>query len=188
VARKDEVGKKQSWLEVHPARAQPGEQARIELMAYDANGTPRGEPKLRVRVTGGTGTAAEIDVDADPLLKGRYTGRFPLPSVGDYRFSFASADAGEREARVRVLIAAEELRFPSVNRTALEQLAGATVKAGGRVVDLPDLSEIGPTLKGETRVTSFKREATVWDNWMVLVLLVGIYSFDVGLRRLSGLS
>jgi hypothetical protein len=32
------------------------------------------------------------------------------------------------------------------------------------------------------------REASLWDNWLMLTLLVVIYSIDVGLRRLSGLS
>jgi len=44
-------------------------------------------------------------------------------------------------------------------------------------------------LKGEPKVT--KRppsEATIWDNWMVLAVLVVVYSLDVGMRRLGGLS
>jgi hypothetical protein len=35
---------------------------------------------------------------------------------------------------------------------------------------------------------SLDREATLWDNWLMLALLIGIYSIDVGLRRLIGLS
>jgi hypothetical protein len=187
VARKDEVGKKRSWLEVRPARAQPGEQAVIELMAYDTAGAPRTEPKLPVRVAG-VGTADTVTVEADPLSKGRYTGKFPLARVGDYKFTFAAADGEPLEARVRVLIAPEELRYPSVNRAALEQMAAATAPAGGRLVELADLDAVVPNLKGETKYASFHREASVWDNWIVMLLLVFVYSLDVGLRRLSGLS
>ena len=32
------------------------------------------------------------------------------------------------------------------------------------------------------------REATVWDNWLILVILILLYSIDVGIRRLIGLS
>ena len=41
VARRDEATQKKSWIEVRPVRAQPGEQAQIELMAFAADGSPR---------------------------------------------------------------------------------------------------------------------------------------------------
>jgi hypothetical protein len=31
-------------------------------------------------------------------------------------------------------------------------------------------------------------QATIWDNWLLLVVLVVVYSIDVGIRRLMGLS
>ena len=86
---------------------------------------------------------------------------------------------------MRVLTAAEELRQPNVNRPALELLASA---ANGRLVELYDLAKIPDLLQGETKRIAFHREATIWDNWLLLVLLALIYSVDVGLRRLAGLS
>ena len=32
------------------------------------------------------------------------------------------------------------------------------------------------------------REATIWDNWITLAMLVFLYCVDVGVRRLMGLS
>ena len=43
VARRDKENEKKSWIEVRPVRAQPGEEAQVELMAVAADGTPRTE-------------------------------------------------------------------------------------------------------------------------------------------------
>ena len=88
-----------------------------------------------------------------------------------------------------MLAAPEEMRYPNVNRTALKALAETT---GGELVELTDPDwhqRIMSKLKGEPKVT--KRppsEATIWDNWMVLAVLVFVYALDVGMRRLGGLS
>jgi hypothetical protein len=184
VARRDKDAKK-SRLEVRPVRAQPGEQAQIELMAFAADGSPRAEASLPVRVLGGD-SAAAVDLTADRATRGRYTGTFTLQNTGEYRFLYEPGGGAEPvEARVRVLIAPEELRHPNVNRPALELLAAAS---GGRLVELPDLGTVPDQLKGEAKHTERHREATLWDNWLTLILLVVLYSIDVGLRRLTGLS
>ena len=54
------------------------------------------------------------------------------------------------EARIRVLVAPEELRHPNVNRPTMELLASTS---GGAVVELPDLATIPPRLKGESKLT-----------------------------------
>jgi len=56
------------------------------------------------------------------------------------------------------------------------------------VVELADLATIPAQLKGEPKITPVHREASVWDNWLMLVLLVVLYALDVGLRRLTGLA
>jgi len=135
-----------------------------------------------------------VELAADPGTRGRYTGGFPLAEPGEYRVAFdARTGAEPLEARIRVTDSSEELRHPNVNRPLLEQLAGATRDVGGkgqggRLVELPELSSIPERLKGETRLSAAHREATIWDNWLTLALLIFIYSLDVGLRRLAGLS
>jgi hypothetical protein len=184
-ARRDEKAAKKSWIEVRPVRAQPGEQAEIELMALTADGAPRTEGILPVRVAGG-GAAATVEVTADPNTKGRYTGKYLLQQAGEYKFTYApGAGADAVEARLRVVVAPEELRHPNVNRPALQLLAGTS---GGQLVELPELASIKEQLKGEAKLTTLHREATVWDNWLTLALLMVVYSIDVGLRRLAGLS
>ena len=185
VARHDEKNLKKSWLEARPLRAQPGEQAQLDLMAFGADGTPRADAVLPVRVVSGS-EAAVAEMTADPGTKGRYTGKFKLPAVGEYRFLYEPSDGAKAaEARVRVLASIEEMRHPNVNRIALDRIASAS---GGQLVELPELTSILDQFKGESKLTQLHREATIWDNWLTLALLVLLYSVDVGLRRLAGLS
>jgi hypothetical protein len=185
VARRDTAGGKKSWIEVRPHRAQPGEQAEVELLARDAEGKALTAAKLAVQASGG-GKLTTVDVTADPLVPGRYTGRFTPASAGEYTVSYTPPGAKDAvEARLRVVSAAEELRQPNVNRLALEQMAAAS---GGMMVELPELASIEDRLKGESKYTELHREASLWDNWLVLALLIGLYTLDVGLRRLTGLS
>ncbi len=185
VARRDDARTKSSWIEVRPARVQPNEPANVELMAVGPDGTPRSDPTLPIRVSGG-GSIQSIDLVADPAAKGRYTGRFTPAAAGEYRVAYQpGGEAKPVEARVRAVAAAEELRRPNVNRMELESLANAS---GGQLVELSDVAGLPALLKGETKTMSLHSEATLWDNGLVLAILVLIYSLDVGLRRLAGLS
>jgi hypothetical protein len=188
VARRDDKDSKKSTIEVHPVRAQPGEQAQIEVMAFTPEGAPFTQATLPVQVLGSgpLNTQDTVELLADPNVKGRYTGKHLLKNTGEYRITFSpGAGAPAAEARIRVLAASEELRHPNVNRPALQMLASAS---GGQMVELPDLAAIPEQLKGEVKLTSLHREAPLWDNWLTLALLMFIYSLDVGLRRLAGLS
>lgn len=186
VARRDQTGIKKSWLEVRPVRVQPAEDAQIELRAFAADGTPRGDPALPVRVAGKDTTADTVSLTADPNVKGRYTGKCTPQIPGEYRVSFDPGEGNPAvEAKFRVMPATEELRHPNVNRPALALIAGAS---GGQMIELPDLATLPDQLKGEAKLVPFHREATLWDNWLTLVVLAVIYSLDVGLRRLAGLS
>ena len=50
VARNDKTTQKKSWLEVRPVHVEPGDAARVELMAFAADGSPRTDPTLTVQV------------------------------------------------------------------------------------------------------------------------------------------
>jgi hypothetical protein len=184
-ARKDPSEAKKSWLEVRPARVQPGEAADIELMAFDKEGAPLTARTQKVQVVSG-GAVATVEVLADPTTKGRYTGKHKVETPGEYRLTFAPGGGTEpAEAKIRVLAPAEELRFPNVNRPALKLLADTS---GGAVIELKDLTALPDRLQGEVALKLRHRETSLWDNRLFLILLAFLYSLDVGLRRLAGVS
>ncbi len=190
VSRRDAATEKKSRIEVRPVRAQPGEAAGVELMAFTPEGAPRAEPTQGVQVQGG-GSATTVELTADPAVKGRYTGKFTPSQAGEYRIVYNAPGADPVEARLRVVVAPEELRQPNVNRPALEALAARSLGPDGKpgqMVELPEIASIAGRLEGESKFTELHREASLWDNQLTLLVLIFLYSLDVGLRRLVGLS
>ncbi len=185
VARRDESAGKKSRIEVRPVRAQPGEEAEIELFAFKADGTPEDTENRKVTLFG-PDSRETVELTADKSMKGRYTGKFTPEKPGKHGLAYQPSDGSTAvEATIRVLIAPEEFRHPNLNRPTLELLASTS---GGAVVGLADLGSIPERLKGETELKDLHREATIWDNWLTLLVLILLYSVDVGLRRLMGLS
>ena len=165
-------------------RAQPGEEAKIELMAFDSQGEPLTTPtrEIEVLVPGGRQT---IELTADKSKAGRYTAKFTPDVPGVHRLVYQPPDGGDSvDATLQVLLAPEEFRRPNVNRPTLELIATST---GGEMLNLSDLATIADKVEGKAELKSLHREATLWDNWLVLLLLITVYSIDVGIRRLMGL-
>ena len=182
VARREE-DKNKSSLEVRPFRAQPGEEAQIELMAFSPDGTAVKMPKREITLLG-PGERQTVELTEDKAREGRYFGTFTPEKPGIHRLVYEATGAEPVEAILQVLMSPEEFRHPNVNRPALELIAKST---GGEVVKLSELGSIPEKLKGETELQSLHREATIWDNWLTLSLLIVVYSVDVGIRRLMGL-
>jgi hypothetical protein len=196
VARREE-GSKKSRLEIHPARTTPGEPVEVELFAFGAGGIPLIAEEVKVKMVGG-GVDDSLTLKPDANAKGRYTARFTPTEPGDYVATYMPVGQTKPlEARMRVSGAAEEMRQPNVDRLGLADLAaasGRSEKEKGRLVELSDLTnadklaQIEALLQGDSRYTELNRETSIWDNWVVLALLVFLYTLDVGLRRLTGLS
>ncbi|MEO8495886.1 MAG: hypothetical protein ABI614_12495, partial [Planctomycetota bacterium] len=184
VARRDETAGNKSFIEVRPVRAQPGEEAQIELMAYDAEGMPLTMPTRELALLL-PGSRETIELKADTAKAGLYTGTFTPETPGVHRLAYQPPDGGPAvEATLQVLTAPEEFRHPNVNRPTLELLASAT---GGEVLKLSELATIANKIEGKAELKSLHREATLWDNWLTLAVLICVYSLDVGMRRVMGL-
>lgn len=185
VARRNESEAQKSWIEVRPVRAQQGEETQIELMAFREDGSPFESSTQSITMLA-SGLRENIELTIDKTKKGRYTGSFTPQKSGVHRLAYQPSDGGSVvEATVQVLAAREELRHPNVNRPGLDLLASST---GGKLIELQEVGTIPKFVKGETELQRLHYEATIWDNWLVLLILVLTYSIDVGIRRLIGLS
>ena len=186
VARRDPDEGKRSRLEISPARVQPGEATRLELWGVNTAGEPLTEPRVAVQIETPDGTPAQVDLAADKQQPGRYTGRFVPTLAGDYVAMFDPGSGADRaEARIKVLPSTTELRRPNLNRVALAALATGS---GGELLELTALDRLRELLRGTPGTSQLYREKTLWDNWLMLVLLVSVYALDVALRRLAGLT
>jgi hypothetical protein len=172
--------KKKGWLEVRPIRPQPGEQVDLELIALGPDGGPRQEPQLPLHVHAADRDRI-VDLAADQHNRGRYTGRFLAETAGSYRLVFDPGQGGKPlESQIQVANATTELRRPNLNLPVLRQL--------GKLVAIDQLASIPKQLQGEVKRIDVHREASIWDNWLILTLLVVVYCVDIALRRLVGLS
>lgn len=174
-----------STLVLRPLRAQPGEPITVDLIRAGAEIGAGGDDPAVVHVSG-AGEVEVLTLDADAHVAGRHSGSFTPPAPGQYRFEYEPPNgAAVIDATLNVTAAPLEMRQPNVNRAALTMLAETS---GGRTVALHALGELAEQVHGEPKITRMHREATVWDNWLVLAVLMMLYSLDVGLRRLTGLS
>lgn len=150
-----------------------------------ADGVALSAPKVALRVIGPKG-AEPLEVAAESSVQGRFAGSLSPTAAGDYRVSYEPGGGLPAvEAWFHVHASSEELRNPSVDFAALDLLASTT---GGRVVHADELAELLKSIGGEAKRVEVHREASVWDNAFTLGLIVVLYSLDVGLRRLAGLS
>lgn len=185
VARRDGSNQPTSTLQVRPLRVEPGQPAEIELLAFDGEGRPRQDRTLAVRVLGGQ-SARTVTLTRDPALPGRFSGEFVTDTEGEYRVVYdPGSEVAFVESKFRVAAAAEELRRPNLNRATLEVLASGS---GGQLIELTELSTVPGLLRGQSKLIPVHREASLWNNWLTVILLATIYSVDVGLRRLRGLA
>lgn len=186
VARRETGSEERDRLQLQPVRIKPGDRTQIELIAHNADKSPMTEPTVQVEVIDQTGGVIGKALAADPRRPGRYVGSLTGGEPGDYVVRYSSlTETPFVEATLKVLASTAEFRFPNVNRPALEGLASAS---GGEMLELTALASLSSRLKGEPTSVRLNREKTLWDNWLMLVLVVGVYAIDVAIRRLSGLT
>jgi hypothetical protein len=183
VARSRDRAGDSSWMEVSPDRVEPGDPVAIELYAVDSDGKPLDRAGLVVQITGSQG-ADQVSVSrtAQP---GHFRGVWQPKALGAYRLTYTDAKGKDATGGVAVTGSGRELRRPSVDRDLLGSLADAT---GGGLLELDQIGKLPEVLQGKPVTVTQAHEEEIWDNWLTLVLLVGLYCTDVGVRRLLGLT
>ena len=168
-----------SWLVVSPARSEPGSPVFVELNLVDDDKKPVVAPLQTVAVQ----AAGESRLDLRPGGRpGLYTGSFTPESVGRHVVSHEAARLG---GEVVVAEPTRERARPGVDRDSLQTLADVS---GGALVEIGDFPSLPDRLTATSVETRASVEDDVWDTWPVLLLLIGFFCVDVGVRRLSGAS
>jgi len=180
IARRDDRPWDTSWLVVEPGRCEPGSSVLVELNLVDGDKQPIEAAAQRVDVTvDGTSVSLELSAAERP---GFYRAAYTPETAGRHVLA-TTAESGPLSADLIVAPSSRELARTAVDRPGLRALADLT---GGIVLE-PDAFSTLPYRLAETAVeTSRTLEDDVWDTWPVLVLLVGLYCVDIGIRRLSG--
>jgi len=183
VARAKQRPAERTWMEVHPSRVERGESVAVELYAVDVAGRPLGRARLAAKVS--RGESVETVLLEGTGQAGHYRGTWPAKAVGEYTVSFTDATDTTATAAVRVTESDRELVRPAVDRDTLGSLADLS---GGGLLELDALGSLGDRLHGESTTVHRVHEEELWDNWLMLLALVGLYCTDVFARRMSGLT
>jgi hypothetical protein len=184
VARSNQLGKK-SWIAVHPVQVGVGDEAEIELWAFDEDGSPLEASSQRITLADAESTET-LKLALDPETAGRYTAKFTPTRAGPLRLLYQGGDGAEAaQATIQARLAPDEYRHPHVDRATLEMLASTS---GGELLELEELSTLPDKVSGEPQLEEVHHEATIWDNWLILLMLTSIYVTDIGMRRMTGLS
>lgn len=184
VARENDLGKK-SWLVVQPTRLERGEKTKIALHAFDEDGEPIAKASQRITLVGPE-TTESLELTGDRETPGIFVGTFTPGQAGTYRLLYEPrGEAEPARATVQSRVAPDEYRRPYVDRATLELLA---TTSGGEMLELDALGSLSDKLHVEKELEQVHRETTVWDNWLMLMMLLSIYGTDIGVRRMMGLS
>ncbi|MBI1367716.1 MAG: hypothetical protein GC162_03590 [Planctomycetes bacterium] len=189
VTRSKQRSGSESWIEATPAEVEVGSEVSVELYAVGASGRPVDDAEIRLEITGETEGGAPPPRSSVTVRRtnqgGYYRGLWRAEQAGAFTVSYNDAKNRKVGAMVMVNESGRELIKPQVDRDALGTWADAT---GGSLIELGDVHELPDKLAGEAVTLHRPREREVWDNWLTLMLLVGLYCTDVGIRRLLGLT
>lgn len=122
---------------------------------------------------------------------GWYEGRFVPDRTGNYRITIAAPDPGSRETteiarEIQVTRPNIEVLRPQMAKAELMALAEQS--HGGRYFEIDEAVQIPsliPDLHEEIPIRS--RPTSLWDNGIVLALLLGLLSVEWGVRKWSRL-
>lgn len=181
VARRRDRALDRSWLAVRPGQVDLGEQALVEAYLVDAAGAPL--------------EAAEVSVDVHGDGRAGMITLRPTFAPGHYRALWRPSETGRVELRCTdgsgSVVAADVEVVPSLRERVrpdidFDGLRGLTTATGGAMLDPAELCEVPTRLEGASAPRRRVIERDAWDNWVVLVLVTGLYCLDVGLRRYLG--
>ena len=182
-ARDRQRSDRESWIEATPVQAAAGEEVQLTLFALDAQGKPllENDAKLTWKRSGRESEVAAPTAGQPGLFKLPWTAAEP----GDHEFIYAQPGKPPLTAQVTVLGAEDELLRPVIDRAALSAIAEAS---SGELVEPDRLLELVQRIPAST--VRFKRslESPLWDHWLALAALVGLYLADIAIRRGKGLT
>jgi hypothetical protein len=183
-ARRDDHPPDANWLVVTPGRCEPDSPVLLELNLVDESKKPVEAALQKVALTP-PGAAEAVAIELRPAGRpGLYAGTFTPDSAGRHGVRHGAGPAG-LSAECVVSEPSRERAQAGVDREALRSLADLS---GGAVIEMADFSTIPYRLTKTAVEARTSLEDEIWDTWPVLLLLVGLYCLDVGIRRLSGSS
>lgn len=126
-----------------------------------------------------------VTLRPDRTQPGLYEGFFSAPATGRYRLEANENDAPvSNNTEFQVVDEKTELLDIAMRRAHLEHIAERT---GGTCLSLTQLSQLTTLINREPVTTTVRSERAIWDNSLILLLLVGLLGAEWLLRRINDL-
>jgi hypothetical protein len=126
-----------------------------------------------------------VTLRPDRTQPGLYEGFFSAPATGRYRLEANENDAPvSNNTEFQVVDEKTELLDIAMRRAHLEHIAERT---GGTCLSLTQLSPLTTLINREPVTTTVRSERAIWDNSLILLLLVGLLGAEWLLRRINDL-
>jgi len=175
-----------SWLEAYPRRAELGELVDIELYAVGGGQRPLEAEQVEMHVVSSGKREPETVKLEGYGEAGWFRGVWQPSRLGDFRLQYTDPSGKTASAEVRVAASGREFLRPSVDWQNFGQLAEAS--NGGALLKLHEFARLPKLVQGQPTDVVRDFEAQLWDNWLVLVILAGLYCLDIVIRRLLSLT
>lgn len=189
VARRQDQSPDRSAIAMYPPRVEPGELVTVELYAVDDSGQPLENESVDVTHLLPQSENSQANTQTLTLRRsgdgGYFRGSFEPQLAGQHTVLYRVHNAEETSAVVQVAGSQRELMFVDIDVSLLHEMAEAS---GGQVLLPNELDTLATLIDAKPTETRRILEEEVWDNWLMLVLLVGLYCADVGTRRVLGLT
>jgi hypothetical protein len=175
-------------LETDRTLYEDGEQVRLYAHVLDEDYEPVIQPSFAITLSGVDGNALreQVSLQPDRTSPGLYEGYFTPPAAGRYRLEANQDDAEiSNTTEFQVAVVNRELADTSMRRDGLERIAKLT---GGTCLAPKDLGKLETLLDTKPITTTVRSDRPLWDNWLVLTVLIGVLGMEWIVRRRNDLT
>jgi hypothetical protein len=160
-----------------------GEQTRLYAHVLDEDYEPVVQPSFEISVNGVGGNALKerVSLQPDRTTPGLYEGYFTATLPGRYRLE-ANEDDQEvsNTTEFQVAEVKQELTDTDADLDNMTRIASLT---GGATLGIRELSTLPSLLKSSSIETTVRSERPLWDNWIIVLVLVALLGTEWIMRR-----
>jgi hypothetical protein len=161
------------------------EKVHFSAQVYGADLQPRDDALIELNVTSGSRT------ESVPLRgrgNGRYEGELAAWGEGEYRFRAVALTAQDTLGRDQGLFAVEAFNIELLNpRARFDVLRGVAQKSGGQFAPIERAAEVFRALNVEPREITRKREIPLWNQALLLWVIIALLAAEWTIRKRSGM-
>lgn len=187
LAKKEADTDQPVWVKVVPRNYAPGSAVPITFGARSAEGLPIDDAQFDVKVTGPDGQTTPLTPRKN---SGENSAEFVKTSLpGDYWIRVSARRGNVSvgfDAATRFIVDARdlELDYPSADYDFLKELSSIT---GGVSIPPEEVEALLERLKNSKNDLTRVQLTTLWDNWGLMIVFVGLLSVEWFLRKKRGM-